>query len=487
MPSPLATRYWRTAAAVATACACAAFLAGCGGPVSTESLPEPSASNPQASALTAGEALASEVASDSSEPGSYTGRLNLAAAGGGTIPARPPGLEKIDHFVFIIQENRSFDHYFGTYPGADGIPADTSVPGRFGGGVAPYHSSSLVDRGGPHGWDNAVADVNGGQMDGFLRQSWNSVALNPVRLGSPDDVMSYHDYREIPNYWDYANLYVLQDRMFESVRSYSLPSHLYMLAGQSGGYHGGEFNGKRDPVPTEFTFPEVTQLLQESGIDWKYYVTPGREPDTDDDHVVGVGSSLVQTPQTFTFRNPLPRFAAVRNDPGQWNRLVDTKQFYVDAKDGTLPQVSWVIPSDDVGEHPPSNIGEGMAYVTGVVNAVMASPDWDHTAIFIAWDDWGGFYDHVVPPAVDDFGYGLRVPGIVISPYAKMGYIDHNEASFEGWLKLIEERFGVAAMTARDTNAYDMLGAFDFNQRPRQPVLLDATPKGSPYPPPVRH
>jgi phospholipase C len=474
------------------AAAVTAVLVGCGdAPVSAQSLPDlPASATPQsaqpADPTSAQGAAAVPEGSGSAEPETYNGRLDLKAAGGGTIPPRPQGLEKIDHFVFIVQENRSFDNYFGTYPGADGIPANTSVPDLSGGTLLPYHSTSLVDRGGPHGWDNAVADVNGGGMDGFLKESLGSVAANPVVLGTPQDVMSYHDYREIPNYWDYAKLYVLQDRMFESVRSYSLPSHLYILAGQSGGFHGGMFNGQLDPVPTEFTFPEVTQLLEESGIEWKYYVTPGREPDTTDGHTVGVGSLVVQTPKTFTNRNPLPRFPAVRNDPDQWSRLVDTKQFYVDARKGTLPQVSWLIPSDAVGEHPPSNIGTGMAYVTGVVNAVMQSPDWNHTAIFIAWDDWGGFYDHVIPPAVDQFGYGLRVPGLIISPYAKMGYIDHNEASFEGWLKLIEERFGISAMTARDTNAYDMIDAFDFKQQPRQPVLLQATPQGSPYPPPVR-
>ena len=114
---------------------------------------------------------------------------------------------------------------------------------------------------------------------------------------------------------------------------------------------------------------------------------------------------------------------------------MDTAQFYKDARDGNLPQVSWVIPSSNVSEHPPAGVREGMAYVTGLVNAVMEGPDWDTTAIFLSWDDWGGFYDHVAPPKVDEYGYGIRVPGIVISPYAKQGYIDHNTYSFESWLK----------------------------------------------------
>ena len=409
-------------------------------------------------------------------------QAQLVANGGGTTPQIPPGLEKIDHFVFIIQENRSFDSYFGTYPGADGIPTGTVVAGFLGKQVAPYHDSALKNRGGPHGWDNAHADIDGGRMDGFLKQSYGSLVLFPQLpgfAGGPDDVMGYHDYREIPNYWDYANLYVLQDRMFESVASYSLPSHLYALAGQSGGYVGGPLA----PRPSTFSFPEITELLQDTNIDWKYYVREGREADTEDDSVVGMSSDDTQSAHLYTYKNPLPAFPAVRNDAGQWNRLVDTEQFFRDARAGELPQVSWVIPSDDVSEHPPSDIGVGMAYVTGVVNAVMASPDWEHTAIFISWDDWGGFYDHVNPPSVDKYGLGLRVPGLVISPYAKHGYIDHRTASFESWLKLIEERFEVPSLTARDTNAYDMIDAFDFNQIPREPVQLDETPSGSPYPP----
>ena len=407
---------------------------------------------------------------------------DLQANGGGSVSDRPPGLEKIDHFVFIIQENRSFDHYFGTYPGVDGIPAGVQVPGVLGQTVAPYHDTSLTNRGGPHGWDAAIADIDGGRMDGFLHQSWGSLALSPPLgpgRGNTQDVMGYHDYREIPNYWDYASLFVLQDHMYESVASYSLPSHLYSLAGQSGGYVGGPLI----PVPHTFSFPEITQLLQNSGIDWKYYVREGRVGDTENDALVGMSSDETQAAQVYTNKNPLPAFPAVRNDPTQYARLVDTEQFYVDAREGKLPQVSWVIPSDDVSEHPPSNIADGMAYVTGVVNAVMTSPDWDHTAIFIAWDDWGGFYDHVMPPRVDQYGLGLRVPALVVSPYAKKGYIDHRMASFESWLKLVEERFGVASLTTRDTQAYDMIDSFDFNQAPRKPVLLKPTPQGSPYPP----
>jgi phospholipase C len=404
-------------------------------------------------------------------------------------PEAPPGLEKIQHFVFIMQENRSFDSYFGTYPGADGIPPGVSFVDPYDGStVTLYHDTNDINRGGPHSWDNAQADIDKGRMDGFLNESYkgrnaNGTPFNPANTPgrNPKDVMGWHDYREIPNYWNYARLYVLQDRMFESVASYSLPAHLYMLAAQSGGY-----TGYKQPKPSTYNFPEITELLTSGKIDWKYYVTSGRYPDTEDGHVVGSESQQKQNPDKYTLWNPLPAFPKVQNDPAQRSRLQDTSQFYTDARDGKLPQVSWIIPSGAVSEHPPAGVREGMAYVTGLVNAVMQGPDWNSTAIFISWDDWGGFYDHVTPPQIDEYGLGIRVPGLVISPYARQNYIDHNTYSFESWLKIVEERFDVNPMTARDTNALDMINAFDFSQTPRSPIVLSPTREGSTYPQPLQ-
>ncbi|HLY16607.1 MAG TPA: alkaline phosphatase family protein [Bryobacteraceae bacterium] len=374
-------------------------------------------------------------------------------------PAAPPGLEKIQQFVFIMQENRSFDHYFGTYPGAEGIPPGVCVPNKGGPCVAPYHDSATVNQGGAHDWYNALACIDGGLMDGFM-------------TGSLGDAMAWHDYHEIPNYWSYAKLYVLQDRLFESIASYSLPAHLYMLAAQSGGYFS-----ITQPNPTSYAFPEITLLLGSGKINWKYYVNRGP----------AAGAADLGTPSgdadetTYTFWNPLPAFPAVKNDPTQFSRLTDATQFYVDAQNGSLPQVSWVIPNSPLGEHPPNDIATGMNYVTGLVNAVMNSPQWNTTAILIAWDDWGGFYDHVAPPSVDQYGLGIRVPGLVISPYSRQGYVDHKTYSFESWLRIVEERFGIIPMTGRDYLANDMGDAFDFTQQPRPPLILNGA--GSPYPP----
>jgi uncharacterized protein (TIGR03437 family) len=403
----------------------------------------------------------------------------------------PPGLQSIQHFVFIMQENRSFDSYFGTYPNVDGLPPGICLTApQYQGCVAPHHDTNSVNRGGPHGWNNAHGDMDNGLMDGFLAQSFLGIsntggepcappAPNCTPGKDPTDVMGWHNSAELPNYWSYANLYVLQDRMFESVASYSLPAHLYMLAAQSGGYVGST----GQPKPTTYAFPEITELLTSGKVTWNYYVTSGTTPDTDDGEVVGSATQQQQDPKTYTLWNPLPAFPAVKNDANQWNHLVDTSQFYTDAAAGTLPQVSWVIPSGAVSEHPPSGVKEGMAYVTGLINAVMQGPQWNTTAIFLCWDDWGGFYDHVYPPQVDKLGLGLRTPSLVISPYSRQGFVDHKTYSFESWLKMVEERFGVNSMTARDNSANDMIDAFDFTQTPRAPVFLTASTTGSAYPP----
>jgi uncharacterized protein (TIGR03437 family) len=383
-------------------------------------------------------------------------------------PPAPPGLEKIRHFVFIMQENRSFDHYFGTYPGAEGIPPGICVPNANGPCVAPFHNTQLVNQGGEHYAQNALTCIDGGLMDGFLPGAIPSAGV------VTGDVMGWHDYNEIPNYWNYANLYVLQDRLFESIASFSLPAHLYMMAAQSGGYIG---NGRHEPLPRFYDFPEITHLLGSGQIDWKYYVNRGQTPTVnDEDFTIEDGDET-----TYSFWNPLPAFSAVKNNPAQFGRLTNAAQFYVDARNGALPQVSWVIPNYPLSEHPPMNLAPGMNYVTGLVNAVMSSPLWNSTAIFIAWDDWGGFYDHVIPPQVDQYGLGIRVPGLIISPYARQGYIDHKTYSFESWLRIVEERFGIVPMTPRDNMANDMTDAFDFTQQPRTPVPF--TPIGAPYPP----
>jgi phospholipase C len=433
------------------------------------------------------------------------------------------GIHKIRHVVIIMQENRSFDSYFGTYPGADGFPMrdgrpDVCVPDPGTGACRrPFHDRLDRNLGGPHSAVNAAADINGGKMDGFVGQQEVArrgceFTLNPecgASTGTPD-VMGYHDGADIPNYWTYARDFVLQDHMFEPNSSWSLPAHLYMVsewsarctragdpmscvnALQSPQYppdflHG---LGVLSPKLPDYAWTDLTYLLHRAGVSWAYYVFKGTEPDCEDDAAVAC-TAVQQGPRTPGIWNPLPYFDTVRQDQ-QLGNIESLSNFFADAKAGTLPAVSWIDPNGRVSEHPPSLVSAGQTYVTGLINAIMRSPDWDSTAIFLSWDDWGGFYDHVRPPVVDANGYGLRVPGLVISPYARRGFIDHQTLSHDAYVKFIEDDFlGGQRLDPRTDGRPDsrpdvredapQLGDlakdFDFSQAPLAPLILPVRPK----------
>jgi phospholipase C len=415
---------------------------------------------------------------------------------------------KIRHVVLVMQENRSFDSYFGTFPGADGIPSGVCVPDPANGGcVRPFHDRHDRDAGGPHGASEARADIDGGKMDSFVAQQEDAKdtcheRFNPAcaNVSVLHDVMGYHDGREIPNYWAYASNFVLQDHMFEPAASWSVPSHLFMVSGWSASCsnpfdpmscrsdlraHDTEHPGRRP----DYAWTDLTYLLHRAGVGWAYYVAPGTQPDCADSAISCVPEP--QNPGTPEIWNPLPDFTTVRQD-GQLGNIQPLQDFYTAARTGALPAVSWITPNGADSEHPPALISTGQRYVTGLINTIMRSPDWPSTAIFLAWDDWGGFYDHVVPPTVDANGYGLRVPGIVISPYAKHHYIDHQTLSFDAYLKFIEDDFlnGQRLNPATDGRPdprptvrenVPILGNltrdFNFNQQPRTPLLLPTDPK----------
>jgi len=316
--------------------------------------------------------------------------------------------------------------------------------------------------------------------------------------------MGYHNGADLPNYWAYAGNFVLQDHLFESVTSWSLPSHLYMVSGWSAdcrqpGVAASCVNAPANPrgigrangvhQRPDYAWTDITYLLHQHGVSWRYYLADGSQPDCYND-----AETCIPYPQsvgTPGIWNPLPYFDTVHAD-GELGNIQTLDHFLSDAQTGTLPQVSWVVPNDKTSEHPPARISVGQSYVTQLVNAVMSGPDWTSTAIFLAWDDWGGFYDHVVPPTVDGNGYGLRVPGIVISAYARKGYIDHQTLSFDAYLKFIEDEFlgGQRLDPATDGRPDprpdvresapilgDLMADFDFTQPPRPPMLLPEHPK----------
>lgn len=435
----------------------------------------------------------------------------------GTVPAK--SIHRIRHVITIMQENRSFDSYFGTYPGADGIPTKNgqptvcvpTLPHRC---VRPFHDPRDRNRGGPHGPLAAIRDIDGGKMDGFIGRAetgWikrcrarSDVGANCLGGPSPD-VLGYHDAREIPNYWSYARHFVLQDHMFEPNYGWSLPAHLYAVSAWSAkcadpleartctsnlehppaGPESIRSRYARGPL---YGWTDLTYLLHERHVSWAYYVTLGREPDCADGEMHCHPRLLA--PGTPSIWNPLPDFTTVRQD-GQAGNIQGNGRFFRAAAQGTLPAVSWLVPDWKHSEHPGARVSTGQAWVTRVVNAVMRGPDWSSSAIFLTWDDWGGFYDHVVPPRVDANGYGLRVPGLVISPYAKHGYIDHQTLSFDAYLKFVEDDFLAGSRLDPKTDGRpdprptvrenvpllgNLIHDFNFAQRPRPPLILPARP-----------
>jgi phospholipase C len=424
--------------------------------------------------------------------------------------------------IIIMQENRSFDSYFGTYPGADGIPMQQGkpavcLPNPAGPCQPPYHDKADKNGGGPHGERNAEGDINHGKMDGFVRQRYRAkrackVADDPACAATATpDVMGYHTAAEIPNYWTYAKDFVLNDHMFAPVNSWSLAAHLYEVSGWSalclkhtasscvsdiiGPYGVAQMdNAVKQELATgalsiDMAWTDLTWLLYHHHVSWAYYVASGTQPDCAVDSAETC-SPVPQNYKTPGIWNPLPLFGDVHADH-QTGNVKPTASFLTAARDGTLPAVSWVAPNGADSEHPPASVHQGQAYVTALINAVMKSPDWSSTAIFLSWDDWGGFYDHVAPPVVDAYGYGLRVPGMVISPYARRGYIDHQVLSSDAYLKFIEDDFlGGARLDPatdgrpdprpdiRENEAVlgNLVNDFNFNQQPLPPLLLPTNP-----------
>jgi phospholipase C len=456
--------------------------------------------------------------------------MHKLSATGSTAHAAPTltGIHKIQHVIVIMQENRSFDSYFGTYPGADGIPGLAGNPGtvpclsvgKSGAKcVRSYHDTNLVNSGGPHGKVAGVYDINRGAMNGFVRQGRQALGGKCTNGEDPNcssgvqqDVMGYHTAAEIPNYWAYAQNFVLQDHMFQSDLSWSLPAHLYMVSGWSAVCAKRNvamscrnedrnvplppaYGGKGTPRPgPDFAWTDITYLLHRAGVSWGYYVFPGTQPDCADDRATC--RALPQNAQTPGIWNPLPYFSTVRQDK-QLGNIQPVANFYAAARNGTLPAVSWVTPADAVSEHPPSSVGVGENYVTGLINTVMRGPEWNSTAVFLAWDDWGGFYDHVRPPRADRNGYGLRVPALVISPYAKQGYIDSQTLSFDAYLKFIEDDFLNAQRLDPKTDGRpdrrpdvrenapllgNLVNDFNFNQTPLKPLILPQQQTVAPVP-----
>jgi len=391
------------------------------------------------------------------------------SAGAAPQPSNP-----IKHIVIMVKENRTFDDLFGTFPGADGATTYKDPHGK----VHPLnHQPDRLVFDLAHDYPAFLTAYDHGKMDGFSKVGGAIQNIN----GKLIDVADSQFYQsDIPNYWQYAQTFALPDHFFYPIRSESFPNHLFSIAATDDDvdrnpniYNQKYINtwGCDDPKGTLveerhsdgkvtnvfpcFTFQTLGDLLTAQNISWKSY-SPGVNQDG------------------FEW-NAYDAIQSIRNT-NQWNQhFADYTQFVKDAAAGTLPTVSWLVQPGYVSDHPPISICAGENWTVQQINAIMQNkPLWNSTAIFLTWDDFGGFYDHVKPsngpnPKIE---YGFRAPLIVISPYAKPHYIDHTVYNFTSMLKFAETTLGLPSLGGLDKQSNDLVHAFDFTQQPLPPLIL---------------
>lgn len=406
-----------------------------------------------------------DVATVTGTPGTAT-----AVATGSPTPAASP----INHVVIMVKENHSFDNLFGTFPGADGTTTGTLSDGS----TVPLNRTpdrTLIDV--AHERNAAVIAMNGGRMNGFDRiagavQNGRNIALSQYRQ---DD---------IPNYWQYAQRFTLMDRFFSTIAGPTFPNHMVLVAGSSNNtadnpilnsYHSwgcdaGPYTkvlavnprtGKQYWTKPCFDINTLPDELQKAGISWKYYA-PGQ----------------YQSGYIFSSLNSIRH---IRYSPLWQTNVPPTEQFVKDVKSDAFPAVSWVVTREQVSDHPPYSMCLGENYTVNQLNALMKSQHWSDTVVFLGWDDFGGFYDHVAPPKVDQIAFGPRVPMMVVSPYARPGTIDSRQYDFGSIVKFVEERFSLPALGPYDAAATSIGAALDYTQTPVPPLVLPqrSCPPGS--------
>jgi phospholipase C len=384
----------------------------------------------------------------------------------------------IKHVVVIIQENRSFENFFAGYPGAD-APMLGSADGK----RVRLHEISFIGPDLPHDWRPAVLSWDHGKMDGFYRFSDSSV-------GGKDQAYAYVAPSLIAPYWAMARQYVLADHMFPTEFGPSFTAHLTLIAGTDdvtrqkaevnftdgapddcdspSGTKSSTVDERRHvsyftgPFPCFTQFRTMAETLDDAHVSWKFYATK----------LLNAG-----------FWEPFEAIKYVREGP-DWNKdiIVPQTRILTDPGHGKLASVTWVTPSGQDSDHPGWRSPLGPSWVAAVVNAVGESRYWKDSAIIILWDDWGGWYDNAPPPQLDFRGLGIRVPCLIVSPYAKHGYVSHTQYEYGSILKFIEQAFNLPPLGPTwdgytDTRANSLVDSFDFTQKPRTFVPLHA-----PYP-----
>ena len=386
-----------------------------------------------------------------------TSVMGQGSSGSATTGPNTP----IEHFIFLMQENHSFDNYFGTYPGANGIPDGVCMP------VNPFDETvtecvepfripdSDVKMDDPaHSETTHEMQFNNGEMNGFVYALTERAQDGRLAMG-------YYDDRDLPYYWNIADNFVLFDNFFSSVAGGSFDNHMFWIAGTS-------VKATRE-VSEQELLADVTTIfdqLESQGISWKFYIQ-NYDPEL-----------TYRTVHLYPFNRasqviwaPLLNFDRFLDNPDLNDNIVDLDQYFDDLVDGTLPNVAFMVPSGP-SEHPPSSLLSGQRFVRTLLQRLMQSEFWESSAFLWSYDDWGGWYDHVPPPRVDEYGYGFRVPALLVSPYAKRGFIDSTQLDYTSALKFISENWGLEPLAERTAKANSLTNAFDFTQPPRQAEFI---------------
>jgi phospholipase C len=393
-----------------------------------------------------------------------SGPIPPAPAAHGASQARHALTSPIQHVVIIVQENRSFDNLFNGFPGADWASSGKTSLGI----SVPLQSTTLAvqyDLG--HGVQSFLGDYDNGKMDGFDKESSNGKG----GVVPPLAPYQYVQASDIGPYRSMATQYVLADRMFASQISSSFSAHQYLIAGQA----ANTANNPRmapwgcdsppsnrvdtltanrtlgTPVYPCFDYNTLADELDARGIPWRYYAP-------------GASNQVHQGYQWSAF----DAVAHIRNGPDWASNVISPQSRMVgDVQKGSLAAVTWIVPDGRDSDHPHIGSNLGPRWVASIVDAIGQSPFWNNTAILVVWDDWGGWYDHVAPPQLDVEGLGFRVPLIVVSPYAKTGYVSHVQYEFGSILKFVESTFGLPTLAASDARANGLDDCFQFGGPPR--------------------
>ena len=391
--------------------------------------------------------------------------------------------QKITKIVFLVKENRTFDTLFGLYPGADGATTGKLCDGT----TVPLTQGHDDSPGAKHSFLTGIQVIDGGKMDCFDQ-------TEGAQGGIP--YIQYHG-DQIPNYWAYAKHFTLGDRFFSSAYGPTFVEHFWIVAASTNRYlsneHGYQAGDDQirggycdDPTERMDSFPLMTPaqtktvygLEQRADIstiesDWIIQRWPCRDIKVVPDLLQNAGISWKYYLEQRPIWDVMGTIPHIRYGP-MWNDIVGNETFLSDLQAGKMPDVSWLLPPITLSDHPDyGTLCNGENWTVNTVNAIMQSPEWAHTAIFLTWDDYGGFYDHVPPPHEDIYGDGPRVPLLLISPYARQGHIFHETSDFSSVLRFIEEMHSLPSLGRRDATANDLLDAFDFRQKPIPPLVLN--------------